>query len=359
MKNPILLLLLASLFAFVGCSDDSVVAPTDTAPETEFPVNEDMPGVETEFVVMKTPTGDLVQTAVAGGFDTLVAAVGAADLVEALQGDDPLTVFAPTDEAFAKLPAGLVDQLLLPENKAKLQELLLYHVVPGQVNARDLRFFQRVETLQGSDLEIFRFFRLVLVNGVWVQQADVMATNGVIHVINEVLIPEGFSLDDPAEPTLDLVGTAVEGGFSTLVAAVQAAGLVEALQGGDPLTVFAPTNEAFDALPEGLVAELLLEENKELLTDLLLYHVTAGQVLSTDLRFYQRVEMLQGSKTYIFKNFRGDVRVNRSRVIAADVLATNGVVHAIDRVLIPRHFYGLFTSLPQVAPDYELEQAEL
>jgi len=140
-------------------------------------------------------TGDIVETAIAAGsFSTLVAAASAAELVGALQGEGPLTVFAPTDAAFANLPGGLVEALLLPENKGKLQELLLYHVVSGRVLKGDLSFYQRVPTLQGSRVTIVKWFGNVWVNTSRVTAADVLATNGVIHVIDRVLIPAGFSL---------------------------------------------------------------------------------------------------------------------------------------------------------------------
>ena len=359
MKNPLLILLLAGVFALVGCANDEVTAPTaPVEEEAQFPVNEDMPGVETEFALGRAATGDIVDTAVANGFSTLVAAVQAAGLEDALRGEGPFTVFAPTNEAFDNLPAGLVDALLLPENQAELQQILLYHVLGDRVGSRDLRFFQRVETLEGSDVEILRFFRLVLVNGVRVVLADVPATNGVIHVIDEVLIPEGFSLDDPVAPELDLVDTAIGAGLSTLATAVTEAGLVETLRSEGPFTVFAPTNEAFDALPEGLLGELLEPANIGLLQDLLLYHVVSGaQVLSTDLNFFQRVEMANGDRTFVFRTSRG-VFVNFSRVVAADVLATNGVAHVIDRVLIPPHFYGQLRSLPEQAPALSAEMYE-
>lgn len=361
MKNAVLLLMLVGLFAFTGCESDDANSPTspaDTSFESQFPVNEDMPGVQTDFSLAKEASGDIVDTAVANEFNTLVAAVQAAGLEDALRSEGPFTVFAPTDDAFAKLPEGLVEQLLLPENQDKLQQILLYHVVEGKITSRDLRFYQEVETLEGSELEILRFFRLVLVNRIPVELADVMASNGVIHVIDEVLIPEGFSLEDPAEPTLDLVDTAVAAELSTLVAAVQAAGLEDALRGDGPLTVFAPSNAAFADLPAGLLDELLLPENQALLQDLLLYHVTEGQVLSTDLGYFQRVEMLNGQKTYVFA-FRWGVFVNFSKVAVPDVLATNGVAHVINRVLIPPHFYGQLSSLPAEAPELSRDMYEV
>ena len=133
---------------------------------------------------------DIVDTAVAAGsFKTLVAAVQAADLVDALKGDGPLTVFAPTDEAFAALPAGTVDDLLKPENKAKLQAILKYHVVSGKVTADQVTKLNKAKTLEGDNVKIKTAGGSVMINDAKVAKADVMASNGVIHVIDKVLLP--------------------------------------------------------------------------------------------------------------------------------------------------------------------------
>lgn len=132
---------------------------------------------------------DIVETAIAGGFDTLVAAVQAAGLVETLKGDGPFTVFAPTDEAFAKLPAGTVESLLLPQNRDKLIAILTYHVVPGSVMARDVVKLDSAPTLQGSAVDISTHHDAVMINDARVITADVEATNGVVHVIDTVLMP--------------------------------------------------------------------------------------------------------------------------------------------------------------------------
>jgi transforming growth factor-beta-induced protein len=310
-----------------GCSSEETSLTAPLADET--------------FNANAAKSSDIVDVAIGAGiFNPLGAAVQAAELEGALRGEGPFTVFAPTDEAFANLPDGLVDQLLEPRNKEKLQELLLYHVVAGQVLAGDLRRFQFTETLQGQYLWIRKLWRgTVKVNNARVISADVLASNGVIHVIDTVLIPRGFELEpEVPTPENDIVDTAIGAGiFNTLVAAVQAAELVDALRGEGPLTVFAPTDEAFAKLPPDLVTALLLPENKEKLQELLLYHVVAGRVLAGDLRYFQRVETLEGSKLRIIKWF-GNVWVNWSRVTTADVLATNGVIHIIDRVLIPRGF---------------------
>lgn len=325
--------LMALLIGTVGCSDDNnPLAPSDGAKVQNRALDSD--GDE------MVDGDDIVDTAIAAGsFNTLVAAVQAADLEDALRGDGPFTVFAPTDDAFADLPEGLVDQLLLPQNQEKLQELLLYHVVAGAIFSDDLRRFNYTETLNGQYLWIRKFWGNIRVNSARVIDGDIAASNGVIHVINKVLIPRGFELesDDPA-PTMDIVDTAISAGtFSTLVAAAGAAELVDALRGDGPLTVFAPDDDAFSRLPVGLVDALLLPENQGKLQELLLYHVVAGQVLSGDLNYYQRVATLQGSQIRIIKWF-GNVWVNWSRVTSADILATNGVIHVINQVLIPRGF---------------------
>lgn len=140
----------------------------------------------------KTPDqSDIVDTAVAAGsFNTLAAALEAAGLVDALKGDGPFTVFAPTDEAFAKLPAGTVDNLLKPENKEQLAAILTYHVVPGAVTASQVVGIPEAATLQGSNLQFTADSSGVTVNGANVIKADVEASNGVIHVIDGVLLPQ-------------------------------------------------------------------------------------------------------------------------------------------------------------------------
>ncbi|MCG6929076.1 MAG: fasciclin domain-containing protein [Desulfofustis sp.] len=133
---------------------------------------------------------DIVDTAVgAGSFNTLVAAVQAADLVDTLKGDGPFTVFAPTDEAFAKLPAGTVEDLLKPENKEKLQAILLYHVVPGKVAAADVVKVASAKTANDMDLKVMVDGNMVKINEAQVVQTDIMTSNGIIHVIDTVLIP--------------------------------------------------------------------------------------------------------------------------------------------------------------------------
>lgn len=136
-------------------------------------------------------THDIVDTAIAAGsFNTLVAAVKAAGLVETLKGAGPFTIFAPTDEAFAKLPAGTVENLLKPENKAKLQGILTYHAVPGTVMAKDVVNLKTAKTVNGQELTVKAVNGSVMVDSAGVVKTDIVCSNGVIHVIDSVVLPK-------------------------------------------------------------------------------------------------------------------------------------------------------------------------
>jgi len=269
---------------------------------------------------------DIVDTAVAAGsFKTLVAAVKAAGLVDTLKGKGPFTVFAPTDAAFAKLPEGTIATLLKPENKAKLQAILTYHVVPGAVKATDVVKLSGAGTVQGQRVDIKVADGKVMVDGANVVKTDIQTSNGVIHVIDSVILPS----------ELDIVATAAGNEtFSTLVAAVKAGGLVETLQGEGPFTVFAPTNEAFAKLPAGTVESLLKPDNKEKLVAILTYHVVPGRVYSSDVVKLGSAQTVNG-KNVTIKTSKSGVMLDNAKVIATDIDATNGVIHVIDSVILP------------------------
>jgi uncharacterized surface protein with fasciclin (FAS1) repeats len=147
-------------------------------------------GIAGSVKAESVPDKDIVEVAVsAGSFKTLVAAVQAAGLVDALKGKGPLTVFAPTDEAFAKLPAGTVENLLKPENKDKLTAVLTYHVVPGRVTAGEVVNLSSAKTVNGRSLSINTSNGNVMVDNARVTATDIMASNGVIHVIDSVVLP--------------------------------------------------------------------------------------------------------------------------------------------------------------------------
>jgi uncharacterized surface protein with fasciclin (FAS1) repeats len=273
-----------------------------------------------------------VDTAVADGrFTTLVTAVQAAGLVDTLKGEGPFTVFAPTDDAFAKLPAGTVEELLKPENKQKLTDILLYHVVSGKVMAADVTKLTSATTVFGKDVTIKVDMGNVYINDAKVIITDIETSNGVIHVIDTVLLPPA----EEAKQTIVDIAVA-DGRFTTLVAALKAAGLVETLSGEGPFTVFAPTDDAFAKLPAGTVENLLKPENLEQLKNILLYHVVSGKVMAADVVGLTSATTVLGQDiTITVKD--GKVYLNDTvQVIITDIEASNGVIHVIDAVLLPK-----------------------
>ncbi len=269
---------------------------------------------------------DIVDTAVAAGeFKTLVTAVQAADLVGALKSPGPFTVFAPNDAAFGKVPSSAIQNLLKPQNKADLQGLLTYHVVAGEFMAGDVINKSSMTTLNGQRLDIAVRDGKVFVDGAQVIATNIECENGVIHVIDSVVMPKGDNIVTTAQSA---------GQFETLIAAAKAAGLAGALSGDGPLTVFAPTDEAFAALPAGTVETLLRPENRGKLAEILKYHVVAGRVFSSDALSAQSAETLQGQRVRIGLE-NGQLRVNGANIIMNDIEASNGVIHVIDRVILP------------------------
>ena len=276
---------------------------------------------------------DIVDTAVsAGTFNTLVAAVKAAGLVETLKGDGPFTVFAPTDDAFAKLPEGTVESLLKPENKDKLVAILTYHVVAGNYSAEKVLKADKLETVNGQSIMISKDSKGAKVNQSGITATDIMTSNGVIHVIDNVLLPEDKK---SSKGKKDIVDTAVNAGtFNTLVAAVKAAGLVETLKGDGPFTVFAPTDDAFAKLPKGTVESLLKPENKDKLVAILTYHVVAGKFTAEKVLKSDMLKTVNGQSIKINKDDKG-AKVNMSGITATDIMTSNGVIHVLDTVLMP------------------------
>ncbi len=261
---------------------------------------------------------NIVETAQAAGqFNTLLAAAKAAGLADALAEGGPFTVFAPTDAAFKKLPAGTVETLLKPENKEKLAAILKYHVVPGRMGSGKVVRAGRADSLLGPTILFSAEKGKVLADGARIVQTDIGASNGVIHVIDAVILPQN---------TAQRLSGASQ--FSTLVAAAKAAGLVDPLAGSGKLTVFAPTNAAFSKLPAGTVESLLEEANRGKLQAILKYHVVAGSNVLGEMR----LATLQGQPLGLTAE---RFRVNGVKVSQADIITTNGVIHQIDRVLLP------------------------
>ena len=307
---------------------------------------------------------DIVDTAIAAGdFNTLVTAVQLAGLVEALKGDGPFTVFAPTNAAFEALPEDVL-QAALADPEGLLTQVLLYHVVAGKVMSNDLSDGMEAATLQGESVVFTLGDGMAMVNDANIIMADIETSNGVIHVIDAVILPPSLlaaaeevvaaeATPAPAEeaapeatpapveeaveaaaPVADIVDTAVAAGsFNILVAAVQAAGLVDALKGDGPFTVFAPTDDAFAKIPQETIDGLLADPTGDL-TQILLYHVVAGKVMASDLSDGLTVATLQGGEVTFSLSDAG-AKVNDANIIATDIETSNGVIHVIDSVILP------------------------
>jgi uncharacterized surface protein with fasciclin (FAS1) repeats len=294
-------------------------------------------------------------------FTSLVAALGFAsnnnDLVTLLSGTGPFTVFAPTNAAFDALAKELTGNanavatdIFVPANRDLVRAVLQYHVVTSRVLASDIPLGKPITPAAGG------IFKIDVVNGAPVitdgrnrksniVSTDVFNTNGVIHVIDKVILP--------ADKTIVQTAIAAAPEFTSLVAALQFASnnndLVTTLSGTGPFTVFAPTNAAFDALakeltptnPNATAADILVPANKDLVRNILLYHVLSTRVLAAEVpTAATTIQPLLAGKTFsIIAGSSGvtitDGRNRAAKVIAADVLTSNGVIHAIDKVILP------------------------
>lgn len=273
-------------------------------------------------------------------FDTLEAAVKAANLADALAAPGNLTVFAPTDDAFAALPAELIDALLADPSGA-LTQILLYHVVPGSFGSSDVLASSSLDTLQGSELAVSLRDGKPYVNDSQIIITDIHAKNGIIHVIDAVMVPS-VSLPDTAKeemvdksslPTIAEIAIA-DGRFDTLVAALSAAGLAETfLQPGD-YTVFAPTDDAFAALPAGTVEALLADPTGDL-TTILLYHVVGDSLSRDQIANDEYITTLEGRPLTVNTDGSNIVDINGAKLLITDIQASNGTIQVIDTVLIP------------------------
>ncbi len=305
----------------------------------------------------------------AGQFSTLIAAIDAAGLSETLEGEGPFTVLAPTDAAFeaAFEALGITAEELLADT-ATLTSILTYHVLGQEADSQLVATLDgsSVETLNGQSVDIAVVDGQIMINQATVVSADLAADNGIVHVIDAVLLPPDIAAalgvaaaDDmeeattttteattttteAMEPTIaELVVEAAAGDpaeFTVLLAALETAGLVDALNGPGPFTVFAPTDAAFGALLEalGVTAEELLANPD--LGNILLYHVVSGEFMAADVIDIAPADVptLYEGNDISIAIVDGNVVINEvATVVTADVMASNGVVHVIDAVLVP------------------------
>ncbi|MBT3173498.1 MAG: fasciclin domain-containing protein [Lentimicrobiaceae bacterium] len=294
-----LALLISSSLIFAGCNKDDDNDPTPVQPD------------------------NIVQIAQASGFNSLATALTIAGLDDDLQGAGPFTVFAPTDEAFAAL-LGAIGQTDINDVPVEvLQQILLYHVVPSSVISTQLQAGM-VQTLQGTDVTVSISSGIMVNDANVIMPYDVIASNGVIHTIDQVLVPAAI---------LQFVNTVLEPAyfnknFSTLIAAAVKADLVTALLTTPNLTIFAPTNDAFNAAginPENIDAATL--------GAVLTYHVVGAKVLSSDIP--REASTLNGNNIYFSLTESGNFINGSTEIVGVDIESGSGVVHVINNVLLP------------------------
>lgn len=298
------------------------------------------------FVSSLRADDNLVQVAASNGqFKTLVNLLVVTGLDRALQTHDEFTVFAPTDEAFAKLPAETLASLLKPSGRETLTNILKAHVVAGERSLGDIQRPSEgkpIKTLGGTSFLLTGNGLKPRFGNAQVILANVEASNGIVHVIDEVLMP-GPKQDN-------IVETAKSAGiFNTLLAALTAADLASVFTGDTPYTVLAPTDEAFAKIPQETLASLLLPENKDTLVCVLKYHVIAGSVSAKDAIGVANAKTLEGNSVR-FALQDGKLTVDNSTVIKNDVVVSNGVIHVIDTVLMPPSKSGAVKRVPVSVP---------
>ena len=282
------------------------------------------------------PAPDIVGLAQATpDLSILVEAVVAAGLVDTLKGTGPFTVFAPTNAAFAAAltELGLTkDQLFA--NKPLLTAVLTYHVLPGKVASSAIPFGKAITTVQGSILKIDSVAGAVVITDgrnrtSKVVTADVAASNGVVHVVDKVILPADKNIVQTAQALPQ---------FSILVEAVVAANLAGTLSAPGPFTVFAPTNTAFaNLLTELGISKAALLADTALLTKVLTYHVVSGRVLKADVPLNTAITTVQGDTFTVNASLAiTDQRGRSANITGTDVLTSNGVIHVIDKVILPK-----------------------
>jgi len=310
-------LTLALTGSLIACGSDSETDTDSTATDTTAETTTDT----------DTDAADALESiaAIASGnddFSTLVAALQAADLVDTFAGEGNFTVFAPTNAAFDALPEGALEGLLA--DKDALTAVLTYHVLGSEVRAADLVEGKNfAATLNGANAVVEVGDAGVTINKAGITATDVEASNGVIHIIDQVILPPST--------VADIVYTSAA--HTVLMGALESANLVDTLDGEGTFTVFAPTDDAFQPLiDDGTIASLSVDA----LTNILLYHVLGSAVFSTDIDGPVSVATLEGSEMTVSPTAEGGVSINdAANVAAADLAATNGVLHVIDSVLLP------------------------
>jgi transforming growth factor-beta-induced protein len=347
MKRVLLLSLILIVAGIFGCSEDSTVHGPQVSNSTQpTEASEDLSSYQDQE--MSTHGNTILDIAINDpNFSTLVAVVKFAGFERVLGGKKHVTAFAPTNQAFDDLLAALgisAGDLLQDGNQELVRHILAYHVTRGSQFAADVLSSKRLKMFAKE----YAYIRVQqdpqIGNGKYgfanIKATDIKASNGVVHVLDKVIVPQKIDLPIANPTILDIAANNPD--FSTLVAAVKFAGFEDVLAGSDELTAFAPTNEAFDKLLKKLglsAAELLVESNKKLVQRILLYHLAPHPYYASTVVASTRIRTLEGGKAYI-KTDKG-VQIGNdvngyANIILTDIDASNGVVHVLDEVIIPK-----------------------
>ena len=329
-----------------GCTND-----TRDTPDTPPPAADTGTGGSEASTAQVADTGPAADGALVsvltgdGRYNTLVNALRASGVAEKLSRKGPFTVFAPTDQAFQRLPSEILGKLLLPENASTLEKVLKYHVLGGLMPTASINEGDQ-DTLEGKKVHFAYTNGEATINGVGLV-SELSASNGIIHGIDFVLVPPGVDLNSlkgsvaSTQPTaIPSIGVPIlktleeQGNFTTLLSAIDSAGLREQLAGAGPFTLFAPTDQAFQRLPGDTLRKLLLPGNRDALVTILRHHVIAKRVNGRDLKDQGDLAMLDGSTAKI-GIVQGRISVEDATMTFADREATTGVIHTIDSVLRP------------------------
>ena len=298
-------------FAAQACSDDDNDKPSLETASIQNPGSENSTGLADDMSVEKQ-------------FSTLLSAIDTAGLSEVIASGQ-FTIFAPTNEAFAKIPKDTLEGLL--KDKEALTDILLYHTVPGQLKASDVLDLDSIETANAKKLVVEIMDGDVFISNAKILQTDILSDDDIFHAIDTVLVPESNN----SEPSI--IDIAKESGsFQTLLIAATEAGLLDILSSEGPFTLFAPTDRAFSKIPEDTLNALIAD--KEALTKVLLNHVVPGKLDAS--KVLEQTILKTANNLELQISLRDGIPyVGDSKIIATDVMASNGVIHVVDSVILP------------------------
>lgn len=304
-----------------------------------------------DAVILPQPTGKTVADIIINSplHTTLRFAIAGTNAEKLLRGEGPFTVFAPTDDAFAKMDAGILQELINDPN-GKLANALLYHVVERRLLSTQLSNNVELTTANGERVRIAINNGSFYINQAKITVVDLVADNGVVHVIDAVLLPPGL----PTNTVMDAIIKSTD--HRILQGALNAADLSETLRGDGPFTVFAPTDKAFELLLPGVIEDILFGDLKSV-QDILLGHVVAGKVLAGSLSNGMKVKTISGAE-YTIKLLNGKIFIDDAEITVTDIIKDNGVVHVINAALVAKPANTIYDVVLK-SPDHRILQAIL